>query len=179
MPDQIHDQCSMNFTDAVQMILEESVTAHGVGVEVRRLLGIEDSDDEVALQSCSLLQERTGLQGNGNRRRIVIGTWMGNDAVIMSANKQRGESAVSTQNTADEIVEVPPAGSVGQFKGIADERLAADLFKSHGQVTAGVLVSLGTHHTPLRVADGFDIVLQKIGENGHALNKDDFVFADG
>jgi len=62
-------------------------------------------------------------------------------------------------NTAGEIAEVLTAGAVGQFKGITDESLAADLLQPPGKVMTGIFVPSRANHTALRLADHYDIAL--------------------
>jgi hypothetical protein len=81
--DEVHDQRGVEATP-ILLLGAEAHRAHILAEEVRRLLGVEQRDDDVAGSGRSA-QRRGSRQRDRHGRGVVVGAGCGDDAVVMGA----------------------------------------------------------------------------------------------
>ena len=163
MPDQIRDQREMD-TAFVQLILVKAPAPHAFAEEKRRLLGVEDGHDEVALESTAAGHGGTDGQADGDGRTVVIGAGVGDRTVVMRSNQHRRQGAIRPGNHAGKVGEIDSLTAIRKGEGIATIRSAADFSESTGDPGFGRGVTWGADHASSRLAEFTDVLFEGCGE---------------
>ena len=103
----------------------------------------------------------------GDRRRIVVGTGGGDDAVVVRADDQGRQVAVGTGDHADQIVRLDTAAcvSIREREGPSAVRHEAQLAETLLEVLARTRMAPAPDHPARGPGDRLDIDAERVG--GH------------